>query len=57
MDVNSAGSGLGPDLDTAVAVTASSGGAVVMERPVYFSRSIGAAGQVDGGHVSSGYPF
>lgn len=56
VDVNEPVEGLGPDLDTAVAVTVSTGPPLVIERPVYFRRDIGAAGEVDGGHVGSGFP-
>jgi P pilus assembly chaperone PapD len=44
----------GPERDVSLLVQATSGGGLVVERPTYFRRSIGAAGAVNGGDVALG---
>ena len=53
VDVNAANPG---EVDVSSLVRSTNGAPVVAERPVYFRRAIGVAGDVDGGSVAAGIP-
>ena len=52
VDVNSTAEGVGPEHDVSVEISGTA--PFTAERPLYFTRAIGVAGPVVGGHDDSG---